>query len=127
MPALSILRLALGSSALIALASSAALSADCASRLDGLEQALDGSELSDDELEPLRQELSEARSLASDSDDEGCSAAAAKLQSAMLQTDGIDHTTLCDRAQSEEDIGEAGMSGNQEVQSALQTSCDYEK
>ena len=115
---------ALGSLAVMMAMSGAALSQECSSQLDEMEQALDQSELTGEELEPMRQELSGARQAADGGDEEGCSAAAAKLLSAMLQTDGIDSEGLCGRTQSEDDIGEAGMEGNQDVQSALQTSCN---
>ena len=107
-----------------ALMSSSAIAQNCAADLDRIEQTLDGSELSSEERQPLGAELDGARQLADSGDEQGCSAAAAKLQAAMLQVEGVDQDALCGRAKSEEDIGEADMSGNQDVLSALQTSCD---
>ena len=95
----------------------------CADHLAAMEEALDQSDLAAEDLQPMRDDLDEARKASDAGDEDGCSAAAAKLISAMLQTDGIDHPVICDRTQSEDDIGEADMAGNQDVQAALQTSC----
>ena len=109
--------------ALSMIGGSPAWSEGCAGHLDAVEKALDQSDLAADRLQPMRDDLEEAREASDAGDEDGCSAAAARLISAMLQTDGIDHQPICDRVQSESDIGEADMAGNQDVKSALQSSC----
>ena len=100
-----------------------AWSKGCSDHLDVMEQALEESDLATEQLQPMRDDLGNARRAADGGDEDGCSAVAAKVISAMLQTDGINHEAICDRTQSEDDIGEADMAGNQDVKSALQTSC----
>jgi hypothetical protein len=119
--------LALCAAAFATSAGSDAFANDCASQLDRIEQALEQGDVDSDQMDTLRADLAEARRLADDGDEEGCSPAAAKLQSAMLKIEGIDHDSLCGRTQSEDDIGEADMAGNQDVQAALQTSCEVEE
>lgn len=100
---------------------------DCSSVLDDLQRTLEQGDVPPEQKKSLNSELDQARQLADDNDSEGCTAAAAELQSAMLQIDGIDHDMLCDRTQSEEDVGEADMAGNQDIMAALQDSCDAQQ
>lgn len=118
---------AFGSLLVIALSGGPVFAQGCATDVDRLEKVLGESDLGSEERESLSADLDGARQLADSGDDEGCSAAAAKAQAAMLQMEGVDHEALCGRAQSEGEIGEADMSGNQDLQSALQTSCSVEQ
>jgi hypothetical protein len=117
---------ALMASMILVTVSGSAWGEECASMLDKLQQTLERGDIAPEQMASLSGDLDEARQLADGGDDEGCTVAAAKLQSAMLQIDGIDHDALCDRTQSEEDIGEADMAGNQDVMAGLQTGCDDE-
>lgn len=114
----------LGLAISFSLLSSAAFAQDCAQQLDKVEQVLAESELESGQLDGLRQDLDKARTHADNGNEDECLADAADLQVALLQLDGVDHTLLCDRTTGEEEIGEADMSGTEDVKSALQVSCE---
>lgn len=101
----------------------AAFAQDCTKQLDTVEQTLEESDMSGDQIDGLRGDLETARGYASDGKNDLCLAAAANLQVSLLQIDGIDHSLLCDRTKGEAEVGEADMAGTEDVKSALQTGC----
>lgn len=116
----------LGAAVFLICSDGAAFGQECSKQLDKIDRALSESDLPAEQREDLQQQLDSARASESDGNEEECVAATADLQSALLQIEGIDKTLLCDRTSSEGDIGEADMAGNQDVQAALQISCDSE-